>query len=374
MAEARIDGIVVWRTGLLLGGPLVHSVGGWYSAQPVVPLDMIVLGSHLFRVAAFFTIAGFLAASSQARSGWLEGRLRQLLVPLFAVSIIMVDTSFGLFKLGLADVLYWSVVPGHLWFLISLAIISPVMLWVDRLGWHPAIMVSTERHPRIALLAAFLATLTVGTTSALLGWLWLHKVGIYPELAAILLVKTPTNLCFYVLGFHVARSAACRERLRSTRWWWIGLPMWGCAMLFYYRYAGDTLVPDVNRGLKLLALLLMTASQFLMCVTMLATALRIGRVHDWVRHVSQSAYTIYLLHMPFILIITAVARKLDPAIDPYALYALLVFGSLLLSYAAHRTLIAGSSILLFLLNGAALPVRPNVPWPAWFAPLRRRFG
>ena len=46
-------------------------------------------------------------------------------------------------------------------------------------------------------------------------------------------------------------------------------------MLFYYGYAGDTLVPDVNRGLKLIALLSMTASQFLMCVTMLASALRV---------------------------------------------------------------------------------------------------
>ena len=92
------------------------------------------------------------------------------------------------------------------------------------------------------------------------------------------------------------------------------------------------------------------------------------------RHVSKSAYTIYLLHMPFILIIAAVTQKLDPGVNPYGLYALLVLGSLLLSYGVHVTLIAGSSTLLFLLNGAALPARPHVVWPGWLGPGRQRLG
>lgn len=130
------------RAALMLLGIPYHSAlafqaGGWIVAtrhhSPV--LDYVAEAIHLFRMPAFFVVAGYFAALSLTKyrpSGWFRGRLTRLGIPLLAslVTIIPVlNIGCELSNFALPDALasfrhlsrtsggYWV---RHLWFIIVL--------------------------------------------------------------------------------------------------------------------------------------------------------------------------------------------------------------------------------------------------------------
>ena len=72
----RIYGLDLWRSGLLLVGPLIHSTSPGYISD----------ASSLFRMQVFFFIAGFLSAhASEKQADWTVRRYVQLGVPVITV-------------------------------------------------------------------------------------------------------------------------------------------------------------------------------------------------------------------------------------------------------------------------------------------------
>lgn len=318
---------------------------------------MVETGSSLFRMAAFFAVAGFLAALSQSKPNWLLHRIRQLLVPLAVLCLVMAAILYGLQCFGVTRDIWRYELPGYLWFLMALAVMSPILLELDRIGVSARISHWIERDIMAFLCVALFITVGVGLASSAIVWLWLrYDVVSFQPTAVFVLSRILPNLCFYALGFYIARSERCRTFLRTTPWRFVGLPIWVAAMLFFYKYGATLEEANGHRLLKVVWLQIATTTQFFMTLTILASALRIKTTPRWLKHLSQSAYSIYLLHQPFILIIVAIviALGLDRGVNVYAFYALLVVGSFAASYFLHRLLIRKSALLLFLFNGKSL--------------------
>lgn len=355
LKPARIVGLDTWRAILLLGGPLVHSIDyGWVAASPVRPLDTIAQGSHLFRVAAFFAIAGYLAALNQAKPDWLASRMRQLVIPIISGSLLTLFIVYELWMCGLVGSMNWGALPGPLWFLISLAIVTPLLPWLDKIGVNQRIAAWANGRVLAFLATALIVTLVVNILCTMFGWLFLQNVVQFGDLPVILLVKTPSNLCFYLLGFYCARIEACTAFLRATHLWVVSVAIWVLALILFWYTVEAASIPHANRELKTAMLGLTVLTEFVMSLAILSIALKMKRTSRIVRPLSRAAYSIFVLHMPFIWLLIPFVQGADPGIGPYAMYTTLVVGSLVLSYATHILLIERSPALSLLFNGKRL--------------------
>ena len=337
---SRIVGLDAWRAVLLLGGPLVHSIAYGHSTAS---LEMIGTGSYLFRMAAFFAIAGFTGAMTMAekRSGWLANRARQLVVPLCSMMLVvwMIRRATTPLPghLAYADRLF----PGHLWFLMSLIAITPAMLVTEKLGINARLVRWIDDH--VAAFLGFMSALACASSIAPVYLAaMLHPLG---TTLSIVLLSTVEYAVFYLLGFLICRSESCRAWLRHGAMMWTGPAIWAATMIVL-TCGGALSVPHA----QFLGTLLTGLTGCWMSVTVLASAVRITRISPAVKALSDASYSVYLFHFPIALVLAMLVPVLLPTLNPYLLYLLIVSVCTSGSLALHAGM-SRSAGLLFLFNG-----------------------
>lgn len=326
---------------------------------------------HLFRMPAFFLVAGYFACLALQRRGpsrFLGSRLLRLGVPLLTTAALVNPwlnylswDSWRHWSLGaflsrpayLADG-EWI---AHLWFLSDLLVLALLSCLGWRLlSWHPA-----ARRGLAAALAR-LATAPLRLPLRLLGLPLVNMLSLRlgwnlplrdAYLGGLLVpASVAEQLPYFLFGIVLRRQEPLLGLFGSMRFW---LP----ALLL-----GALLAPAATAAPA--SLRLAEWSHHLLCWGAIALCLggfrRLCPRPTAVGRLADAAYSVYLLHMPLVVGL-GLALNATP-LGATARLMLLVPAVTLLSLAAHHCLIRRSLLLSLLFNGRPPPA-PLLPRPRW---------
>lgn len=324
---------------------------------------------HLFRMPAFFLIAGYFAAlllSRRAPDDWLQGRLRKLAPPLLASLLTLAPILNILCELSNMPwgqaVKSWehnSATSGgywvrHLWFIIVLLYCSVAAALFVR--WRPGL-----RDARVpARLDAWMArhfTLALLGGALVLG-LW---EGVAVELFYIggLATNLPQQILrldeliiyapYFASGCLLARSPRILDRAVRFTPAMVGVALAATGISLSY---GDSLWPPVGRFFATIAAIALT--QMLIA----GAKAFLDRPIPLVRRLVDASFVIYLVHMPIVVMLIVLAKSLAIPVAVKAVAVMLL--TLALSYAAWL-LVERSAWLRFLFNGDPMPPRQPQP-------------
>ena len=335
-ADQRLHGLDALRGFALLLGIVLHASLSFFPAQTWIVHDSstsvgaawLFFAIHLFRMTAFFLIAGLFAHMALGRRGWLgfaRDRLIRIAGPLFAFWLPVMA--------GIITALVWNayasglITPGaepappptydwtnfpltHLWFLWVLLIFYVGMLVVrapfallDRNGaWGRA----TDRvtgaliGPWTPFLLALPLAFAFWRDPA---WIAFFAVptpdeGLLPNPAALVGFGTA-----FGLGFLLDRRRDLLQRIADWSPMFLGLAV-GAGITGYVLAGGPVLVPMVEqtRDKAILALVMAVAvhasalAAMGLCLRFLSSAAR------WRRYLSDSSYWVYILHLPLVML------------------------------------------------------------------------
>ena len=314
---------------------------------------------HLFRMPAFFVIAGYFSALLLARRApgqWLRGRLFRLGIPL-AVAMLtlnpLLNMACELSGLPAAEAVqswlrnsaesggYWV---RHLWFLIVLLYYS---LAASLLVWRlPALANARVSPRRDALLARWFLPFWLGL--AMLFGLWeavsielFYKAGLATNLPQQILRidETLQYLPWFLLGWLMARAPAFHARLYRLSPVIVITAATFTALAIRY---GPVLWPPYGRFLATVAGL---------CLTQVALVL-LRRVASQpsasVRSLVDASFVVYLFHLPILAGLVVLMQPLAMHVAlKAALVALLTF---LLSWGCWAA-VSRSPLLRLLYDG-----------------------
>jgi glucans biosynthesis protein C len=337
-SERRYCGLDALRGAMMMLGIVLHAAMFYIAAPPPgmplvgdhnnsVVFDELVHFIHSFRMPAFFVLAGFFAALLVEKRGvWgtYKNRLARVAAPL-AVGMVTVlppalwfmvlfafAVRFGTYELlptqeqarifGREAAARGMEMPGvflgHLWFLYYLCYFY-LLIPVCRLVVSASRRIEPGLRRWLASPAAFAA---FSVYTALTLWPFaggqLHDVlrlaSLEPDPRALLYYGS-----FFLLGYvsHTYRDAAQLLMVHVWRWGLLALVLFPLAQyashLEYYR-----------QGSHLVAVLGQACCTWALIYFFVGLALRYcDRPSPWVLYTSQSAYWVFLVHMPVIAVL-----------------------------------------------------------------------
>lgn len=320
---------------------------------------------HLFRMPAFFIVAGYFSAVLLARRSpraWLRGRWRRVGIP-FAFSLVtfvpLMNMACELSNLQPAEALaswahnsltsagYWI---RHLWFIVVLLYCSTA---AAVLAWRFPSLRAATLSPRVDGWISRRFAACVLALAALLG-LW-QAVAVELFYKAGLATNVPQELLrideliiyapYFLIGCVIARSPKTLSRLGEfSPVLTIAATVFALASLTFF----DTLSPMMGRFVGTFASVATT--QVIIAV---ARRLAMGPSRVVQKLVSAS-FVMYLVHMPIIVVLVTIAAGLAVPVTDKALAVMLL--SFVLSYCAWLA-ISRSALLSFAFNGDALRPR-----------------
>lgn len=319
---------------------------------------------HLFRMPAFFVIAGYFAALLLARRSpreWLGGRFRRLGVPLVVSLLTLVpvlNIACELSNFPLAEALaswrhnsatsggYWV---RHLWFLIVLlyccaAAALAVELWprLRRVAVPERLDTAVARRFHGWFLACAIA-LALWQAAAIELF---YKAGLATNVPQEIL-RIDELIAFapyFMLGGFLARAPHVLARAKRFSPAIAGVAALSSLASLWFL---DMLWPPVGRFIATFAALALSQM-------VIAAASRMAdRPSTLVQRAVAASFVIYLFHLPIIAILVDIGRYLALPTAAKATGVMLL--SLLMSYAAFAVA-ARSPLLAFLYNGD--PPRP----------------
>jgi glucan biosynthesis protein C len=335
-ATDRLHGLDALRGGALLLGLVLHASLAFFPQQIWIVADAsrsvgaawLFFGIHLFRMTAFFLIAGLFAHMMLARQGWLafaRDRLSRIAGPL--------ATFWFPVMAGIVTALVWNahlsglIVPGapppppptydwtnfpltHLWFLYVLILFYAALLLarmilglVDRRGsvgraadrvmggligpWTPAVLA-------VPLALAFwldprwIAFFAVPTPDE----------GLVPDTAALV----GFGLAFLV-GMGLNRRRDLLDRIAHWSPVYLGLAL-GAGIIGYQLAGGPRLTPLVEpTAAKALVAGVMALAIYASALAATGLCLRFLSGHSPVRrYLADASYWIYILHLPLVML------------------------------------------------------------------------
>lgn len=324
---------------------------------------------HVFRMPAFFLIAGYFAAmllTRRAPDEWLKGRVTKLAIPC-AVAIVTLVPVLNLFAElsnfawhdALASLEHNSATSGgywvrHLWFIIVLLYCCVALAAL--VTWRPSL--ATAMMPaRLDRRIAGHFALWVGVAAIALG-LWeavsielFYKAGLATNLPQQIL-RIDDMLAYapwFVVGCIVQRAPRTLERL---------LHFSPAVMLLAIGAMAITLVFDdgmwapVGRFFETVAGAAMTQITLALMRTFLDRPIAV------VRKLVDASFVIYLVHMPIVAMLVVAGQHVAMPVAPKAMLVMAL--TLALSYGAWM-LVRRSPLLRLLYNGEPLPRRERVP-------------
>lgn len=297
----RLVGMDFWRGALLSYGLFVHA-----AALADIPFfNAVEISSNLFRMEGFFAISGFFASVTLkkriAPSVWLKKRLTSLVIPmLFGLTLVVPFSHWvaKVFSNGPHPILPfepfaddWHI---HIWFLLSLCCYVPFAVLLQRCyEAGKSIWPDWLNRPYIlfAVVAIWGVVVTMGLELACRQLPMSHAT-------RFLIRQTGYYFIFYGIGFfaHQQRELlASMERVPR-------LIMIAALMMALSVIAVQwTAVPDSYKFLMVLVarpVVGLTATCWI-----LTHALKMKTESNIPFLIANSAYTIYILHLPLIILV-----------------------------------------------------------------------
>ena len=335
MDERRYYGLDALRGGMMMLGIVLHAAM-FYLVQPPTPIptdpntsyvfDAAFYFIHSFRMQAFFLIAGFFTALLVAKRGvraTYKDRIYRILVPLIVASVTILPITalfmvnfflsarFGthhlipdlnamrtlIAELTAKGVAVGEPSLGHLWFLEYLCIfylLIPLCRRVLKLSLRFEDRIKRWLESPLALLVFSLCT------SALL---WPFPGGVLVLENTLLVPHVPSLIYFgwfFTLGYlihHYRDFLAVMAR---------SVAIWAALALLSFVLARYTSLLDLRTGgadetLHLLALLANGFCTWVLIYFFVGGAVRFfDRDTPWIQYISQSAYWVFLVHLPLV--------------------------------------------------------------------------
>lgn len=323
----RLHGLDALRAAMMLLGLVLHA-GVSFTAQPspVWPyqadrtslvFDLLLMVIHLFRMPAFFLMAGFFAALLYRRRGWrglIENRLRRIALPLIGAWLVLFPlwaTGFD-FALGGGDAdaltaTWGRVVDGrrtqpvslmHLWFLYYLLLFYAAAVAIGRLAPGIAVAIASVPPAGSRWVASGPGVAGLGAITALA-----LAPMTYPGIDADLsLLPAPRIVAayglFFASGWWLFEHPRALPELARRTW-----ALLGCAVPGSLLYVALVLSP-LRRSAPGQALALLTAGIIIWCwvLGLVGFFLRYcSGSASWRRYVADAAYWVYLVHVVVII-------------------------------------------------------------------------
>jgi glucans biosynthesis protein C len=329
--DRRYYGLDALRGAMMMLGILLHGAV-FYLAEPPASMpipvernaafgfDVLFHFIHSFRIPAFFVLAGFFAALLVLKRGlWgsLQNRAARVLAPLLAAMVTVLPLAVWIMLCFMQSVRFGShdFVPDpmklrilvgelkaagvpvgqpslmHLWFLYYLCmfyLLLPVFMLLSRAG---------SRVDRwLASPGAFPVLGAITAAS-----LWPFHGGQVHE-GFIFITPHLPSLIYYGLFFAIGYLLhACPGMLRTAQagvWYWLVLAWIFFPLSLYLTHRWQlTAAPDLP--LRLAMLLAHGLCTWALIYLVIGAALRwFDSASPWVLYLSQSAYWIFLTHMP----------------------------------------------------------------------------
>ncbi|MDH5833357.1 acyltransferase family protein [Luteimonas kalidii] len=364
---ARLHELDAMRSVLMLLGVVLHASnpygleGRWLVADPgrSATLEALSDAIHLFRMPAFFLVAGYfsmLLLGRQATGSFLRERMRRLLLPTLAVllSLNLVQVwmlappapAGGFVQGALLPALLRGDWLGHLWFLVDLALYCLVLAalrpWVATpirgrgLAW-------LARPQALALAIGTAALVPLATMAAA------HALPILArELGGLV---NPEELLdhapFFAMGILLQRDPALLRRftMPGAGTWWCGGIAWGLVLAL-----------PTPAGPAATAVAVVAHALLAWCAVRLLFAgftRWAGGPSRTFGYLSDASYSIYLFHHVWVVV---VAGMLLPAPwPPLGKFTVVLVAASVLSLAMHHVLVRPHPRMRWLFNGRALP-------------------
>lgn len=363
------------RSVLMLLGVVLHSARPYDSGTWQVKdtarlglLDGLVNVIHLFRMPAFFVVAGFFAMYlllRQPTSAFLRERLRRVLVPLLATLL-----TFNLVQVWLvagtgggAGFIQGALLPSwasgrwvsHLWFLVVLAVyftlvaVSAPLLrrladsTARACGW-------TGRRWALALILGAVVVMPVAVAVlAKLTWPALNTL----LLGTVSLDDLLKYLPFFAVGMILCVAPGLVDRFARRDLLVLGLALCGLAGV----YLTDGRQHVAYRAINIVSWALLTW----MVVRVVFSLFR-----DWANrpsptfaYLSYASYSIYLFHH---LVVIATATALLPVpMGGGAKFLIVLATASIVPLTIHHFLIRRYDVLGYLFNGRVVPRPESIP-------------
>lgn len=360
------------RALLIVGGVFYHAAlayspnAHWIVEDPsgMRIFDFISGSLHVFRMPAFFFIAGFFCAMSFSQRDVnvaLRRRLISFGVPLVCLALLVQPIQY-LLELhahgkSAHDVLDFGLVyfatgkyVSHLWFLLNL-IVYYVVCWVFVSAARSRQPGSAANQPRMKhdwvrskFLLAMLSCLFTLAVNAIINRID-HSI-------MVVLDDLPLYFPFFLAGYVGFVSKDVLDRLSGPEW-----SDWAIAATLLL--AHHLVVVQNPKLASLLELMLWYAEAWLLSMLAVYLARRYLDVENiLLRKVSEASYTIYLFHHIVVGTLVSVFAGVAMTGGHVTKYIAVVCCSVLFTYALHHQLVARKPLLKAMFNGNLDHFRP----------------
>ncbi|WP_321391023.1 acyltransferase family protein [uncultured Desulfuromusa sp.] len=336
--------------GVVIHSAQVYSLEPWrvHSEENSLMFNHIINIIHLFRMPSFYVISGFFAMMLYQRyslKNFYLNRLIRLGVPLFFCGLFLNSInhylSYGNAAKGLSafDLSYWlgGGWLGQLWFLANLIIYIVFLALLMNYFKEAVSKISYLKVPSISI---FILIPLVLFLTLRIAW----RLPTPPYGDAWIFITT-TNFIFYLPFFLLGviffvNQTAFKEFMDSVLLAFVGLIIY--LTLYYVNLENSVYV------------YLKEISSYLCLVCFIVLMLKLfncyfNRNSNLIRSISDSSYTVYLVHPPILLIIASFL--IETSLNIYVQFSILVVSVWFLSYMVHVLLVRKFKIINFLLNG-----------------------
>ena len=332
--------------------------------------DLMLWWVHCWRVPMFFVIGGFFAAMLVRRrgaNGYLHHRYQRVVIPIIAASATFLSAMYLLWAWGWVyeGRATWREVwrtsfddrviddkmlsTGHLWFLYYLAIFA-VVYWAilkARGKAEPSDILPGKKTIAIFSSGWAPVMLSLPTISAIFvfpHFFLAHDHNLIPrnlEKSGIEILQIAYQGYYFVVGVYLFRMHRMMDRV--ARWTWsylIGATLcFVVAMLLAWRWFDHL---DHGTAFSTLERLALAASLSLFCWLMIWGTIGLGlgvlsKNRDWLRWLSDSAYWVYLLHLPVVGLMMMLLR--DWPNSPFVKYLIIVAVAAAVTLGTYQTMV-----------------------------------
>jgi len=341
---SRLYHLDLLRGLLMMLGVVLHTMavfsvdGNWNISadKSVAYADPVRDFIHLFRMPAFFIIAGFFSAlvlMKQGEKQYLKTRLVRLGIPLLFAGLVfnLPLSPFINSKLSEEGWLTYIISGqwlGHLWFLGVLILYSFFLALI----WRKALLLVKNRVQYTWVISLGILVLVYPVTLRLSWLLYENGLGLVFATTSNLFQYLPYFLFGIVFFFHQG-SMKIEKRIVL----WLGL-----SIVFYWLRELNTmpLIRDMLSFLQNVSLSLVLFSMF---------ERLFSAPSAWKKQLADSSYTIYLVHQPIIILIglLILSFSMNAHVQLWVILGL----TTLLAYVIHNYIVKNNAILMFLMNG-----------------------
>ncbi len=298
--------------------------------------DPILNVIHLFRMPAFFIIAGYFSALVLVKQGampYVKSRFIRLGVPLIFAGILLNIPMALLINNGPSDIGWSQYILsgswlGHLWFLGVLILYSSITAFLWR--WIEPVI---NNNSQWTLLFSLLVLMLIFPISLRIGW--------YMEAMNIqLILLTVSNLFEYfpyflfgLVFFFQSKYVSLGDKLH---WWVAG------SLVSYLLWT--------SLEIKILTDSLMFLMAIFSSLTLFAFFERyFNRPAKWKQDLANSSYTVYLVHQPIIILIAL--YMVEGPINIHMQIFTIMSTTVIFALIMHFKIVDKNKFLAFLMNG-----------------------